>query len=88
MFKKCGGSSQSPIDIVTADADMNDKLNEFIFDNYDDPLEGAIIENNGHTSMYLPLLSYLLCINSFINSWWYCTTIFFSFHYDVTCSYT
>lgn len=53
MYKKCGGSRQSPIDIVSADADYNDKLDEFEFsENYDDPIEGAIIENTGHTSMY------------------------------------
>nr|WBW70110.1 venom protein [Lampona murina] len=55
MFKKCGGSEQSPIDIITADADHNDRLDEFDFsDNYDDNLEGAIIENNGHTIQIRP----------------------------------
>ena len=54
MFKQCGGSDQSPIDIVTADVDLNDKLDEFEFDNYEDPLEGATIENNGHTIVIRP----------------------------------
>lgn len=53
MFKKCGGLEQSPIDIISSEADFNDKLDEFEFsDNYDDPIHGAIIENNGHTSNY------------------------------------
>lgn len=58
MFKKCGGSRQSPIDIISADADYNDKLDEFVFsENYDDPIEGAIIENNGHTSTHKNIFS-------------------------------
>lgn len=63
MFKKCGGSRQSPIDIISADADYNDKLDEFEFsENYDDPIVGAIIENNGHTSMHKRFFSFLFLV--------------------------
>ncbi|KAG8191249.1 hypothetical protein JTE90_003262 [Oedothorax gibbosus] len=49
MYKKCGGSRQSPIDIVKEEVDLNDELDAFEFDNYEDNLSGATIENNGHT---------------------------------------
>lgn len=66
MFKKCGGARQSPIDIISSEADYNDKLDEFEFsENYDDPIEGAIIENNGHTSMFDALFSSLSFSSSF-----------------------
>ncbi|GFV47636.1 carbonic anhydrase 2 [Trichonephila clavipes] len=54
MFKKCGGSRQSPIDIQNSEVDLNDELDAFEFDNYDDPLEDATIENNGHTVQISP----------------------------------
>ncbi|KFM74432.1 Carbonic anhydrase 7, partial [Stegodyphus mimosarum] len=53
-FKKCGGSRQSPINIVTNEALYNENLDEFEFDNYEDSLQEAKIENNGHTIQISP----------------------------------
>ncbi|KFM74434.1 Carbonic anhydrase 9, partial [Stegodyphus mimosarum] len=54
MFKRCGGERQSPIDIEPKDLDPNDQLGEFDFENYEDELEDAKIENNGHTIQITP----------------------------------
>ncbi|XP_054711672.1 carbonic anhydrase 7-like [Uloborus diversus] len=54
MFKKCGGARQSPINIINSEVDLNDELDAFEFDNYDDPLVDARIENNGHTIQVSP----------------------------------
>ncbi|XP_015919113.1 carbonic anhydrase 2-like [Parasteatoda tepidariorum] len=53
-FKKCGGNRQSPIHINTSTVDLNDDLNEFEFDNFEDNFEDAEITNNGHTIKVQP----------------------------------
>lgn len=54
LYKSCGGSEQSPINIVTNDLDEDEDLDEIDFDNYDDELKDATMDNNGHTVVVTP----------------------------------
>ncbi|KAF8763345.1 putative carbonic anhydrase 3 like protein [Argiope bruennichi] len=49
MFRNCGGSQQSPVDIDTEDALKSAFLKPLEFHGYDRPLRNAVILNNGHT---------------------------------------
>ena len=52
-YANCGGSSQSPIDIDTQDADYDSNLTDLVFTGYttwQNNANAATIENNGHSS--------------------------------------
>lgn len=48
IFPKCGGQSQSPINIVTRKVKHNSNLTGFIFEGHEDRLN-IIVENHGHS---------------------------------------
>ena len=49
----CGGSSQSPIDIIT-DNIVPAEYDDWVFENYDVILaNGTNVINNGHTGIYI-----------------------------------
>ncbi|XP_068234635.1 uncharacterized protein [Palaemon carinicauda] len=49
-FPMCGGSSQSPIDIITSSSTVNTDWSPFVFTNYDAIPANMTILNNGHTA--------------------------------------
>lgn len=50
-FDKCGGRSQSPINIEPKFARFNPRLKNFVFHNYE-LLISWNVENNGHSSTF------------------------------------
>lgn len=48
-YPTCGGNSQSPINIISADAVLSEDLGAFTFVGYDTPLASGQMSNNGHS---------------------------------------
>lgn len=61
-FKACSGALQSPVNLVTSQAEYDPKLQDIEFFNYD-LFKSWNLTNNGHTSLYLSHISTELFFN-------------------------
>ncbi|KAI3384866.1 hypothetical protein SNEBB_009714 [Seison nebaliae] len=57
---QCGGTSQSPIDIITANTEYDENLGEFNFDGYQGATGNWEVVNNGHTYKLTPETDFIL----------------------------
>ena len=48
-FPTCGGASQSPVELITSEADTSFPLMPLLFNNYDDVPEIVMLINTGHS---------------------------------------
>ncbi|XP_066977821.1 uncharacterized protein [Macrobrachium rosenbergii] len=56
-YKPCGGTSQSPVNIVTAEVKSDTPFAPFTFSHYDAVPTGMTLINNGHSAQLMPDMS-------------------------------